>query len=78
MTKTNPDEIRLNGLRLLAKMIASAYLKQAYPTSGSELVVGGNKASCGDKRCAGYSKVTQTGQDKAGDKEGVDAGAGYL
>jgi hypothetical protein len=77
MTETNPDEIRLNGLRLLAKMIASAYLRRAYQASGSELVTGANEAIYGDKRLAGYSRVAQAGQGKAGDKEGVDAGAGY-
>jgi hypothetical protein len=69
MTRTNPDEIRLNSLRLLAKMIASAHLKQAYPASGSDLVTGESKV--------GYSKVALTGQDKVGDKEEVDAGTGY-
>jgi hypothetical protein len=75
--KTNPDEIRLNGLRLLAKMIASAYLRRAYQASDSELVTGASGASCGDKRLAGYSEIAQTVQDKTGDKERVDAGAGY-
>jgi len=56
MTTPNPDEIRLNSLRLLAKMIASAYLKQGCPKS---------KASCGNKWCAGSSSVAQTGQDNA-------------
>jgi hypothetical protein len=77
MMKTNPDEIRLNGLRLLAKMIASAYLRRAYQASDSELVTGASGASCGDKRLAGYSEIAQTVQDKTGDKEGVDVGAGY-
>ena len=78
MTKTNSDEIRLNGLRLLAKMIASAYLKQAYQVPDSDLVTGESGASYGGERRVGCSKVAQAGQDKTGDKEGVDAGAGYL
>ena len=74
---TNPDEIRLNGLRLLAKMIASAYLRQAYHVSDSSLATGEGEASCGDIRRVRHSKFVQTRQDKAGDKERVDAGAGY-
>jgi hypothetical protein len=74
---TNPDEIRLNGLRLLAKMIASAYLRQAYQVADSGLAIGASGASYGDKRLTRCSEVGQTVQDKAGDKEGVDVGAGY-
>lgn len=67
--KTNTDEIRLDSLRLLAKMIASAYLKQAYQAPESDLVAGEIKTSYGAKRRVGYSKVAQTGQDQAGGKE---------
>jgi hypothetical protein len=68
MMRNTQDEIRLNSLRLLAKMIASAYLKQTCPKSGSELGVGEDKASCRDKWCVGYSRVTPAGQGSADEK----------
>ena len=46
MTKKTPDEIRLTGLKLLAKMIVAVYLKQAYQVPDSELVIGEVEASC--------------------------------
>ena len=77
MTKTTPDEIRLNGLRLLAKMVASAYLRRACQEPDSGLVTGPNEAGYGDKRLAGYSGVARTVQDKDWGKESVDAGTGH-
>jgi hypothetical protein len=52
MTRKTPDEIRLDGLKLLAKMIVAVYLKQAYQASDSELVTGEIEASCRDTRPA--------------------------
>lgn len=78
MTRKTPDEIRLDGLKLLAKMIVSVYLKQVYQVPDSDLVTGESEASHGDKRLAGYREVAQTGQDKAGVKKRVDPGADYL
>ena len=70
MTRKTPDEIRLTGLKLLAKMIVAVYLKQIYQVSDSDLVTGGIEASCGDKRLAGYSEVAQAGQDGTADEKG--------
>jgi hypothetical protein len=78
MTRKTPDEIRLDGLKLLAKMIVSVYLKQVYQVPDSDLTTGEIEASHSCKRHAGFGKVAQTGQDKAGVKKRVDPGADYL
>jgi hypothetical protein len=49
MTKKTPDEIRLTGLKLLAKMIVAVYLKQECQVTDSDLA-GEVEASCRDAR----------------------------
>ena len=68
MMKTDTDEIRLNSLRLLAKMIASAYLKQAYQAPGADLVVAERNTGYVAKRRPKYSDVAQAVQDQTGGK----------
>jgi len=65
MTRKTPDEIRLNGLKLLAKMIVAVYLKQVYQVPDSDLAAGEIEANHNCKRQTGYSKVAKSGHDNS-------------